>query len=174
MLCKCRAMYLCLGFYPLQMHSANFVIIAGGRWFCLSVAYCYCERLSMKSNLLQPSLPSSQRQLFQPKQGVNNINTLTYGYTNFCSLDESCSIRGDSKTSDMVSEYWYDVWKHIMGLVMMNIMVACVCSGQRGRQHSEECVAACCWRRTYSWFQFPLCFNDRCSAPQWPRLNAIS
>lgn len=25
-----------------------------------------------------------------------------------------------------------------------------------------------------SWFQTALCFNDRCSAPQWPGLNATS
>ena len=26
----------------------------------------------------------------------------------------------------------------------------------------------------HSWFQSALCFNDRCSAPQWPGLNATS
>lgn len=50
----------------------TFAVTAGGRWFCLSVACCYCEGLSMKSNLLQLGLPSSQRRLFQPRQGTDN------------------------------------------------------------------------------------------------------
>lgn len=146
-------MQLCLKLQPLKNHSANFVVNAEGRWVCLSVAYCCCEGLSMKSNLLQLSLPSSQRQLFQPKRGDRRRCTHSHSHTNLCSLNRWCS----KKKGNLWAGFWLMLCWSVWDL-------------ERTQRRGESSG----WEGEHIWFHSALCFNDRCFAPQWPSLNAAS